>query len=188
MFWGKRGKETGIGQEPRGLPLTVAAKRPHFHPHSQQPPSQNPVPSLLQASPPPLSFFGPGPLLCRSPSPFLLLASSSHSASAPSLPAPCLVSTYLIYSKRLRGSRLVSSNTSISSLLGNMKASRGFEPRSLDSESRVLTVTPRGQMVDAHRTPENVSLSAWRQVGPLGRQVLTVSRHLRWRTDCNLAQ
>ena len=26
------------------------------------------------------------------------------------------------------------------------KASRGFEPRSLDSESRVLTVTPRGQM------------------------------------------
>ena len=25
------------------------------------------------------------------------------------------------------------------------KASRGFEPRSLDSESRVLTVTPRGQ-------------------------------------------
>jgi hypothetical protein len=27
------------------------------------------------------------------------------------------------------------------------KASRGFEPRSLDSESRVLTVTPRGQVV-----------------------------------------
>ena len=27
-----------------------------------------------------------------------------------------------------------------------MKASRGFEPRSLDSESRVLTVTPRGQL------------------------------------------
>ena len=26
------------------------------------------------------------------------------------------------------------------------KASRGFEPRSLDSESRVLTVTPRGQV------------------------------------------
>ena len=26
------------------------------------------------------------------------------------------------------------------------KASRGFEPRSLDSESRVLTVTPRGQL------------------------------------------
>ena len=26
------------------------------------------------------------------------------------------------------------------------EASRGFEPRSLDSESRVLTVTPRGQM------------------------------------------
>ena len=29
-----------------------------------------------------------------------------------------------------------------------VKASRGFEPRSLDSESRVLTVTPRGQMRD----------------------------------------
>ena len=28
------------------------------------------------------------------------------------------------------------------------KASRGFEPRSLDSESRVLTVTPRGQLPD----------------------------------------
>ena len=27
-----------------------------------------------------------------------------------------------------------------------VKASRGFEPRSLDSESRVLTVTPRGQV------------------------------------------
>ena len=27
------------------------------------------------------------------------------------------------------------------------KASRGFEPRSLDSESRVLTVTPRGHML-----------------------------------------
>ena len=27
------------------------------------------------------------------------------------------------------------------------KASRGFEPRSLDSESRMLTVTPRGQML-----------------------------------------
>ena len=26
------------------------------------------------------------------------------------------------------------------------KASRAFEPRSLDSESRVLAVTPRGQM------------------------------------------
>ena len=27
-----------------------------------------------------------------------------------------------------------------------MQASRGFEPRSLDSESSVLTVTPRGQV------------------------------------------
>ena len=26
------------------------------------------------------------------------------------------------------------------------ETSRGFEPRSLDSESRVLTVTPRGQL------------------------------------------
>ena len=31
--------------------------------------------------------------------------------------------------------------------LGLSKASRGFEPRSLDSESRVLTVTPRGQLI-----------------------------------------
>ena len=29
-----------------------------------------------------------------------------------------------------------------------LKASRGFEPRSLDSESRVLTVTPRGQVIE----------------------------------------
>ena len=29
-----------------------------------------------------------------------------------------------------------------------VKASRGFEPRSLDSESRVLTVTPRGQVIN----------------------------------------
>ena len=28
------------------------------------------------------------------------------------------------------------------------EASRGFEPRSLDSESRVLTVTPRGHVVE----------------------------------------
>ena len=28
-----------------------------------------------------------------------------------------------------------------------VKASRGFEPRSLDSESRVLSVTPRGQVI-----------------------------------------
>ena len=28
----------------------------------------------------------------------------------------------------------------------SQQASRGFEPRLLDSESRVLTVTPRGQM------------------------------------------
>jgi hypothetical protein len=30
----------------------------------------------------------------------------------------------------------------------HIKASRGFEPRSLDSESRVLTVTPRGQVIN----------------------------------------
>ena len=32
---------------------------------------------------------------------------------------------------------------------GALKASRGFEPRSLDSESRVLTVTPRGQLAES---------------------------------------
>ena len=30
---------------------------------------------------------------------------------------------------------------------GTQKVSRGFEPRSLDPESRVLTVTPRGQVI-----------------------------------------
>ena len=35
------------------------------------------------------------------------------------------------------------------------KASRGFEPRSLDSESRVLTVTPRGQLVSMMELPPN---------------------------------
>ena len=29
---------------------------------------------------------------------------------------------------------------------------RGFEPRSLDSESRVLTVTPRDQMMNVRKT------------------------------------
>ena len=33
-------------------------------------------------------------------------------------------------------------------------ASRGFEPRSLDSESRVLTVTPRGQLGQPDSLPE----------------------------------
>ena len=33
------------------------------------------------------------------------------------------------------------------------KASRGFEPRSLDSESRVLTVTPRGHTLKGHFSP-----------------------------------
>ena len=32
----------------------------------------------------------------------------------------------------------------------NKEASRGFEPRSLDSESRVLTVTPRGHVMNWH--------------------------------------
>ena len=41
---------------------------------------------------------------------------------------------------------------------GKHKASRGFEPRSLDSESRVLTVTPRGQMLRGH--PEAPYISA----------------------------
>ena len=46
------------------------------------------------------------------------------------------------------------------------KTSRGFEPRPLDSESRVLTVTPRGQM---HYTalfgPTNVSRDSQDQRG-----------------------
>ena len=34
-----------------------------------------------------------------------------------------------------------------------IKASRGFEPRSLDSESRVLTVTPRGRLTGSSGLP-----------------------------------
>ena len=41
---------------------------------------------------------------------------------------------------------------------GKQKASRGFEPRSLDSESRVLTVTPRGQMLRGTRKHHTLSL------------------------------
>ena len=41
------------------------------------------------------------------------------------------------------------------------KASRGFEPRSLDSESRVLTVTPRGQIFDRVVWPWNVNLNLY---------------------------
>ena len=40
----------------------------------------------------------------------------------------------------------------------NAKASRGFEPRSLDSESRVLTVTPRGRLEPFKRALYNVLL------------------------------
>ena len=41
------------------------------------------------------------------------------------------------------------------SVAQSKKTSRGFEPRSLDSESRVLTVTPRSQLntsADERRT------------------------------------
>ena len=47
---------------------------------------------------------------------------------------------------------------------------RGFEPRSLDSESRVLTVTPRDQL---HMTNSRNSL------GPRSRKLATRSRKLR---------
>ena len=45
---------------------------------------------------------------------------------------------------------MVLSNTMLHSLFSSVfniwrETSRGFEPRSLDSESRVLTVTPRGR-------------------------------------------
>ena len=43
----------------------------------------------------------------------------------------------------------------------NVKASRGFESRSLDSESRVLTVTPRGHMLKSRKDMgHNTSLIA----------------------------
>ena len=50
------------------------------------------------------------------------------------------------------------------------KTSRGFEPRSLDSGSRVLTVTPRGHGSESRRTHENeplrqtVGCSKFRQI------------------------
>ena len=42
------------------------------------------------------------------------------------------------------------------------EASRGFEPRSLDSESRVLTVTPRGQLLVDPDISFGASLSNWK--------------------------
>ena len=41
----------------------------------------------------------------------------------------------------------------------NSEVSRGFEPRSLDSGSRVLTVTPRGHIISASISFSNVSCS-----------------------------
>ena len=46
------------------------------------------------------------------------------------------------------------------------KASRGFEPRSLDSESRVLTVTPRGQLCTCkHKNPHHEASGALASIG-----------------------
>ena len=46
------------------------------------------------------------------------------------------------------------------------KTSRGFEPRSLDSESRVLTVTPRGRVLHIQEpTHCNDTLEATKQSG-----------------------
>ena len=50
------------------------------------------------------------------------------------------------------------------------KASRGFEPRSLDSESRVLTVTPRGRLVA--RRPRRLDL-CFSQVKAPRREAMT---------------
>ena len=44
---------------------------------------------------------------------------------------------------------------------GLRKASRGFEPRSLDSESRVLTVTPRGRVVQRNPKRAKVRGHGW---------------------------
>ena len=41
------------------------------------------------------------------------------------------------------------------------KASRAFEPRSLDSESRVLTVTPRGQLRPVRSQEKDAFESIW---------------------------
>ena len=46
------------------------------------------------------------------------------------------------------------------------KASRGFEPRSLDSESRVLTLTPRGQLCTCkHQNPHHEASGALASIG-----------------------
>ena len=44
-----------------------------------------------------------------------------------------------------------------------LKASRGFEPRSLDSESRVLTVTPRGRLQQCSSLSQLVARNARRR-------------------------
>ena len=46
------------------------------------------------------------------------------------------------------------------------KASRGFEPRSLDSESRVLTVTPRGRWQIRIRCPQKGTMRVPAPLGP----------------------
>ena len=59
--------------------------------------------------------------------------------------------------------------------LGQQEVPRGFEPRSLDSESRMLTVTPRDQMLNFRRPrgwanlselAHEVSGSGWLAEGP----------------------
>ena len=44
--------------------------------------------------------------------------------------------------------------------MNEQEVPRGFEPRSLDSESRVLTVTPRDQMLYLRRPRRSANLSA----------------------------
>ena len=65
------------------------------------------------------------------------------------------------------------------------KASRGFEPRSLDSESRVLTVTPRGQV---QAMKESICLAwsqrAWSRRQPPDRHTTSkeqiIAKHPPW--------
>ena len=72
-----------------------------------------------------------------------------HPLLAPPLLCCCLVRFLLCARNRniIQPSTVCKQNSDSSHLSvgrSRKKASRGFEPRSLDSESRVLTVTPRG--------------------------------------------
>jgi hypothetical protein len=57
------------------------------------------------------------------------------------------------------------------------KVPRGFEPRSLDSESRVLTVTPRDQLFTGNSAKQNLQFSCYYPEKPIA---LAAELHNIW--------